>query len=70
VPNFKPAVNMTYPPNLPKATFPPRLALSLPQLPEVLEYRLVGHHLILRDFEANLIVDYIAGIVPAPPAKP
>jgi hypothetical protein len=56
---------MTYPVNLPKANFPPRLALAMPQLPEQLEYRLVGDSLVMRDSKANLIVDYIPGIVPA-----
>jgi len=65
VPNFKPQVNMTYPVNSPKANFPPRLALAMPQLPEQLEYRLVGDSLVMRDSKANLIVDYIPGIVPA-----
>jgi hypothetical protein len=69
VPNFKPQVNMTYPVNAPKANFPPRLALSMPQLPEELEYRLVGNNLILRDSEANLIVDYLPGIVPPAPKR-
>jgi hypothetical protein len=66
VPNFKPAVNLTYPVDAPKANFPPRLALAMPQLPEELEYRMVGSNLVLRDSEANLIVDYISNIVPAP----
>jgi hypothetical protein len=66
VPNFTPQVNLTYPVNAPKANFPPRLALTLPQLPEELEYRMVGNNLVLRDSEANLIIDYIAAIVPAP----
>jgi len=69
VPNFKPQVNMTYPPNLPKASFPPRLALAMPQLPEELEYRLVGDNLVLRDTEANLIIDYLPNIVPAAPKR-
>jgi hypothetical protein len=69
VPDFKPQVNMTYPPGAPKATFPPRLALELPQLPDELEYRLVGTNLILRDSEANLIVDYIPNVLP-PSVKP
>ena len=69
VPNFKPQVNMTYPSNLPKANFPPRLALTMPELPDELEYRLVGDNLILRDSEANLIVDYIPGIVPPAPKR-
>lgn len=69
VPNFKPQVNMTYPVNAPKANFPPRLALAMPQLPEQLEYRLVGDSLVMRDSKANLIVDYIPGIVPATPKR-
>jgi hypothetical protein len=69
VPNFKPQVNMTYPINAPKATFPPRLSLQMPQLPDELEYRLVGDSLIVRDSEANLIVDFIPGIVPPAPKR-
>jgi len=42
VPNFKPQVNGIYPINAPKATFPPRLSLALPTLPDELEFRLVG----------------------------
>jgi hypothetical protein len=64
VPNFKPQVNMTYPVNAPKATFPPRLALELPQLPDQLEYRLVITDLVIRDTEANLIVDYLPSALP------
>ncbi len=70
VPNFKPAVNMTYPPGRPKGTFPPRVALALPQLPDGLEFRLVGNDLILRDTKANLIVDWIPGIIRGRSAKP
>jgi len=69
VPNFKPQVNMTYPPNLPKGSFPPRLGLAMPQLPDELEYRLVGDNLVLRDTEANLIIDYLPNILPAPPKR-
>ena len=67
VPNFKPQVNMTYPVDAPKANFPPRLSLTMPQLPDELEYRIVGNNLVLCDSEANLIVDYIPNIVPATP---
>jgi hypothetical protein len=69
VPNFKPQVNMTYPTNAPKANFPPRLALAMPELPDEVEYRLVGDSLILRDSEANLIVDYLPAIVPSTPKR-
>jgi len=33
--------------------------MNLPELPPQLEYRVVGRSLILRDSEANLIVDFI-----------
>jgi len=65
VPNFKPQVNMTYPVSAPKANFPPRLSLALPTLADAVEYRLVSNHLILRDAEANIIVDYIPNALPA-----
>jgi hypothetical protein len=69
VPNFKPEVNMTYPVMAPKATFPPRLSLTLPTLMDEVEYRMVGTNLVLRDTEANIIVDYIPGVIPASAKK-
>jgi hypothetical protein len=64
-----PAINTDYPTTLPLATVPPALLQKLPTLPEELEYRFLGRHLILRDIKANLIVDYIPDVVPAGPAK-
>jgi hypothetical protein len=64
-----PAINTDYPTTLPLATVPPALLLKLPTLPEELEYRFLGRHLILRDIKANLIVDFIPDAVPAGPAK-
>jgi hypothetical protein len=64
-----PAINTDYPTALPLATVPPSLLLKLPTLPEELEYRFLGRHLILRDTKANLIVDYIPDVVPATPAR-
>jgi hypothetical protein len=52
-------VNARYPDSAPLPTVPPNLLANLPQLPEELEYRIVGTDLILRDVKANLIVDYI-----------
>jgi len=63
-----PAINTDYPTTLPLATVPPSLLLKLPTLPEELEYRFLGRHLILRDIKANLIVDFIPDVVPATPA--
>lgn len=59
VPAFKPQVNQVYPTTYPLATFPPTLLKVLPPLPKEVEYRLVAGHLILRDTEANVIVDFI-----------
>ncbi|HET6956906.1 MAG TPA: hypothetical protein VFI56_10000 [Vicinamibacterales bacterium] len=64
-----PAINTDYPTTLPLATVPPSLLLKLPTLPEDLEYRFLGRHLILRDIKANLIVDFIPDVVPAAPAR-
>lgn len=58
-PGYRPKVNTVYPPTMPLATFPPALLERLPQLPDGLEYRIVGAHLILRDTKANLIVDVL-----------
>jgi hypothetical protein len=63
-----PAINTDYPTTLPLATVPPSLLLKLPTLPEELEYRFLGRHLILRDIKANLIVDFIPDVVPPAPA--
>jgi hypothetical protein len=57
-------VNQTYPAGVPLQSTPPSILLSLPALPPELEYRLVGQALILRDIEANLIVDFIPDAVP------
>lgn len=61
-------VNSTYPPNLPLATFPARLLQKLPELPPELEYRIVGHHIVLRDVTANVVVDVARNIVPTIPS--
>ncbi len=57
-------VNATYPPALPLATFPASLLAALPPLPEDIEYRFVGRHLILRDVKANIIVDVLPNVLP------
>lgn len=58
------AVNATYPHAAPVSSMPPMLLRKLPELPQDLEYRFVGHDLILHDAKANLIVDYIKDVVP------
>ena len=62
--DFTPTVNQVYPPTQPLVTFPAGLLRVLPKLPRELEYRLVQRNLILRDIEANLIIDFIPAATP------
>jgi hypothetical protein len=57
-------VNDTYPDGVPLQSTPPTLLLNLPKLPKELEYRVVGHSLVLRDVDANLIVDFARNVIP------
>lgn len=52
-------VNAMYPEKQPKPAMPANLLQSVPPLPEPLEYRVVGQHLLLLDTATDLIVDYI-----------
>ena len=63
-PGYLADVNATYPTALPLGTFPASLLAALPPLPEDLEYRFVGRHLILRDVKANIIVDVLSNVLP------
>jgi hypothetical protein len=52
-------VNASYPDDTPLPTTPPQLLMKLPKIPEQLEYRIVGKTLIIRDVEADIIVDFV-----------
>jgi hypothetical protein len=56
-------VNGKYPSHAPLSTVPPSVLLTLAKLPEGLEYRFVGRHLILYDSKANLIVDILRNAI-------
>lgn len=56
-------VNAKYPEGQPLPTVPPSVLLNLPKLPEPLEYRIIGRHLVLLDSDADLIVDYIPNAI-------
>ena len=58
-------INQSYPHNVPLQSTPPSLLMSLPQLPTGLEYRLVGKELVIRDVDANIVVDYVANALPS-----
>ena len=57
-------VNALYPESAAYSSIPPSLLLKLPLLPEQVRYRFIGRTLILRDTEANVILDYIPDVVP------
>ncbi len=57
-------VNAKYPDKATVTTMPPNVLKQLPVLPEGLEYRIVGSALILRDVDANLVVDYMTNAIP------
>jgi len=57
-------VNDVYPAAVPLQSMPPTLLMGLPKLPMELEYRLVGRTLVLRDSEANLIIDFLPEAIP------
>jgi hypothetical protein len=62
---MKIAVNGDYP-NLngqPLQSAPASLLQHLPVLPKGLEYRMVGSTLVLRDTEANIVVDYLSNAI-------
>ena len=65
VPNApRPAINQTYPADAALPTVPPLLLLNLPRLPDNLQYRFWGRHLLLLDADAQIILDYMANVLP------
>ena len=56
---FPARINSTYPERKPISTVPPNILAALPRLPDDIEYRFVGRHLILLDTRASLIIDRI-----------
>jgi len=57
-------VNSDYPQGFPLQSTPASMLQNLPHLPPEVEYRVVGHDLVLRDVDANLIVDILRNAVP------
>jgi len=57
-------VNGEYPKDEPLATMPPDVLKALPPLPENLQYRFVGKHLLLYCSRGNLIIDYMLNAIP------
>lgn len=57
-------VNAEYPKEVALSTVPPDVLAALPQLPEDVQYRFAGQHLILFDAKANLIIDFMSNAMP------
>jgi hypothetical protein len=56
---FSNQINGTYPDEKPLSTVPPNILAALPSLPDDIQYRFLGRHLILLDTRANVILDRI-----------
>ena len=56
---FSHEINGIYPDGKPYSTVPATILAVLPALPDDVEYRFVGRHLILLDVRANVILDQI-----------
>lgn len=57
-------VHGRWPDGIPFPTMPPYLLAALPRLPPELEYRFINRDLVLRDIDANLIVDFVPEAIP------
>jgi hypothetical protein len=57
-------VNADYPEEKTLPTVPAKMLLNLPELPKGIEYRIVNKTLILRDVDANIIVDFMTNAMP------
>jgi hypothetical protein len=56
-------VNAKYPSSATLPTVPANLLLNLPTLPKELDYRIVNKDLILRDVDADIIVDFMQNAI-------
>jgi hypothetical protein len=58
-------INAEYPAEQPLSTVPPDVLRALPPLPEAVQYRFAGRHLLLYCTKGNLIVDYMLNALPS-----
>jgi len=57
-------VNQRFPEGIPMATMPPAILKALPALPEQMQYRFVASQFVLLDPHANVVADFIPGVLP------
>ena len=60
----RPAINRTFPEDAALPTVPPLLLSKLPQLPDNLQYRFYGRHIVILDGDTQIIVDYVPNVLP------
>ena len=60
----RPAINATYPADAALPTVPPLLLMNLPRLPDNLQYRFFGRHVVILDGDVQIIVDYVPNVLP------
>jgi hypothetical protein len=63
---FSIKVNGTYPKRKSLSTVPPNVLALLPRLPDDIQFRFLGRHLILHDTRANVILDRIPYAIECP----
>jgi hypothetical protein len=59
-----PGINKIFPEQAALATVPPLLLASLPRLPDNLQYRFFGRHVVILDGDTEIIVDYVPNALP------
>jgi flagellar basal body L-ring protein FlgH len=59
-----PGINKNYPDRAALPTVPPLLLARLPRLPDNLQYRFFGRHVVLLDGDTEIVVDYVTDAVP------
>ena len=57
--SFSSRINRTYPKEHSVSTVPANILAALPRLPDDIQYRFLGPHLVLHDIRANMILDRI-----------
>jgi hypothetical protein len=59
-----PGINKTFPQQAALPTVPPLLLASLPQLPDNLQYRFYGRHVVILDGDVEIVIDYVQNALP------
>jgi hypothetical protein len=59
-----PGINKSYPEQAALPTVPALMLASLPRLPDNLQYRFFGRHVVLLDGDTEIVVDYVQNSVP------